>query len=290
MAETRALLGRTIAAKFKIERLLGAGAMGEVYVAEHLSLGKRVVIKVLHAHLAGDSGIAHRFHREARAASLLDHPNCIHVTDFGEDDGLLYIAMELLSGRDLLKVIKADHPLPTARIVRLMAQVLGALDEAHDKGVFHRDLKPENVMVSDLRGQSDFVKVCDFGIAKITSDRDASASAITAIGVVCGTPEYMSPEQARGEELDGRSDLYAVACMLYQMVVGDVPFRAGSALGVVTRQLLDTPEPPSKKRPELSIEPALEALILRNLAKDRNQRHASAAEMKAALEAIVQTA
>jgi len=280
--QQRELQGQSIAGKFRIERLLGAGAMGEVWVAEQLSLGKRVAIKVLHRHLAGEKGIAKRFHREARAASILEHPNCVHIIDFGETDGLLYIAMELLSGRDLLKVIKSDSPLSTGRIVHLMGQILGALDEAHAKGVVHRDLKPENVMVSDLRGQRDFVKVCDFGIAKLTSERE-SASAITVAGMVCGTPEYMSPEQARGDELDGRSDLYAAACILYQMVVGDVPFRAGSALGVVTKQLMETPQPPSQRRPDLPIDPALEALILRGLEKDREKRWPSAAAMKDAL-------
>jgi serine/threonine-protein kinase len=283
--EKISLIGRTIAGKFAVERLLGAGAMGEVYVAEQTVLGKKIAIKVLHRHLAGEPGMAKRFHREARAASVLEHPNCIQVIDFGEDAGFLYIAMELLSGRDLLKVIKTESPLSLGRIGRIMSQILGALDEAHAKGVVHRDLKPENVMISDLRGERDHVKVCDFGIAKLTSERE-SASAITVAGMVCGTPEYMSPEQARGEEIDGRSDLYAAGCILYQMVVGEPPFRAGSALGVVTKQLMEMPEPPSKRRPDVKIDPGLEALILKTLEKDREKRPKSAAEMQAALEAI----
>ncbi|MGZ3440803.1 MAG: protein kinase domain-containing protein, partial [Polyangia bacterium] len=161
-------------------------------------------------------------------------------------------------------------------------QILGALDEAHDKGVIHRDLKPENVMLLDVRGESDFVKVCDFGIAKVASERDGEGSAITMAGMVCGTPEYMSPEQARGDSLDGRSDLYATAVILYQMVAGDVPFRAESALGVITKHLTEEPTPPSKRR-NGSVSPALEAVILRGLAKNKEDRFASAAEMRAAL-------
>ena len=157
--------------------------------------------------------------------------------------------MELLSGRDLYHVIKQDFPFSLERVGHIGGQILGALDEAHAKGVVHRDLKPENVMLLDVRGESDFVKVCDFGIAKVASERDGEGSAITMAGMVCGTPEYMSPEQARGDALDGRSDLYAAAVILYQMVTGDVPFRAESALGVITKHLTEEPTPPSKRRP-----------------------------------------
>jgi serine/threonine-protein kinase len=190
--------------------------------------------------------------------------------------------MELLSGRDLYRAIKQDFPFPLDRVGHIGGQILGALDEAHAKGVVHRDLKPENVMLLDVRGESDFVKVCDFGIAKVASERDGEGSAITMAGMVCGTPEYMSPEQARGDALDGRSDLYAMAVILYQMVTGDVPFRAESALGVITKHLTEEPTPPSKRRTS-GVPEAVEAVILRGLKKNKDERFATASEMRAAL-------
>src|SRR5262245_28886149 len=248
--------------------------MGKVYLAEQTNLGKQIAIKVLHANMAGDPSLEKRFHREARAASMLSHPNIVQTVDYGNDTGILYIAMELLAGRDLRKVIRDEWPLGGERIAHLVGQVLSALDEAHAKGLVHRDLKPENVMLIDVRGEADFVKVCDFGIAKVQSERDGDSSAITTAGMVCGTPEYMSPEQARGDPLDGRSDLYSVAVILYHMVAGELPFRAESALGVVTKHLMEPPVPPSKKRPGAVIAPPLEALIMRGLEKDREKRFA----------------
>ncbi len=277
-----ALIGRVIAGKFRIERALGAGAMGRVYLAEQTNLGKQVAIKVLHANLAGDPALEKRFAGEAKSASALSHPNIVQTIDFGQEDGLLFIAMELLSGNDLGKVIRRDWPFTPERIANITGQVLSALEEAHEKGIVHRDLKPENIMLIDVRGE-DFVKVCDFGIAKATHERAQEGSAITSAGMVCGTPEYMSPEQARGEELDGRSDLYAVACILYQMACGELPFRAQTALGVVSRLLTEAPAPPSKRRPDGNVPAALESLIMRGLAKDRNQRSANALAMRDSL-------
>jgi eukaryotic-like serine/threonine-protein kinase len=281
--------GRVIGRNFRIDKLLGQGAMGQVYLAEQLSLSKQVAIKVLHKHLANDPALAKRFHREAKSASQLNHPNSIQIIDFGADEsGALFIAMELLDGRDLGKIIRAEFPLPLARIVRIMGQVFAALDEAHVKGVIHRDLKPENVMVMDRRGEPDTVKVCDFGIAKIQDPKsDSPESVVTMAGIVCGTPEYMSPEQARGEKLDGRTDLYSAACILYQMATGELPFTAESALGVVTKHLSDAPIPPRQRRPDLEIDPGFEALILRGLAKDRARRPASALAFKRELEQVL---
>src|SRR6476619_8186000 len=165
--------GRVIGGNFRIEKLIGAGAMGNVYKALQLSLNKLVAVKVLHAHLHSDDKLVTRFKREAKSASLLNHPNSIQIIDSGEDsDGTLYIAMELLTGRDLAQVIRDDFPLPLLRIGRIMSQVLNALDEAHAQGVIHRDLKPSNIMLIERRGQRDFVKVCDFGIAKATLGDD----------------------------------------------------------------------------------------------------------------------
>lgn len=281
------LLGRTLVGKLRLDALLGVGAMGRVYRAEHLSLSRQVAVKVLHRHMAGDENLARRFHREARSAFSLSHANSITVMDFGQDeDGTLYIAMELLDGRNLFDVITEDGPLPLSRIVRILGQVCLALDEAHHQGIVHRDLKPENVMVMDRRGESDFVKVCDFGIAKMQDQ--PGGSAITMAGMVCGTPEYMSPEQARGDTIDGRSDLYSVGVVLFHMVTGQLPFTAQSALGCVTKHLTQPPPHPRDVRPDLDIPPILDDFILRCLAKAPEGRPESAAAFRAELQGIAE--
>ncbi len=275
-SEADPLLNRVIAGNFRIERLLGAGAMGNVYKAEQLSLGKAVAIKVLHVHLMGDEKLVMRFKREAKSASLLNHPNSIQIIDSGQDkDGTLYIAMELLAGRDLAHVIRDDFPLSLPRIVRIMSQVLSALDEAHAQGVIHRDLKPSNIMLIERRGERDFVKVCDFGIAKAAiNEKDDRENMLTIQGLVCGTPEYMAPEQARGEVLDGRADLYAAAVILFQMVTGDIPFKGDTPMAIVSRHLVETPAVPSRRRSDVPIPRALDALILRGMEKNRELRFA----------------
>src|SRR5579883_300030 len=224
------LIGRTIAAKFVVEGLIGSGAMGAVFRARQIALDKVVAIKVLHGEHADDQTFAARFQREAKAASRLNHPNSMQVIDFGvEPDGLMYIAMEYLAGRSLHEVIKSEWPLPPARIADILMQTLAAIAVAHDLGIVHRDLKPENIMVlpgTDDDGRpKDVVKVCDFGIAKITDSRAYksgeerdSAAPVTTAGFLVGTPEYMSPEQCRGEKLDTRSDIYSVGVILYQLL------------------------------------------------------------------------
>jgi serine/threonine-protein kinase len=221
-----ALIGRRIAGKFLVERFLGGGAMGAVYRAKDTTLDRNVALKVMHSQVAVDPSFVSRFHREARAASRLDHPNSMRVIEFGsEQDGLLYIAMEYLEGRDLYKVIHEDWPLSNERLSDIMMKALAAITMAHEMGVIHRDLKPENIMVLDRKDDEgkDIVKVCDFGIAKITESDGSSSDGpartagakLTTAGVVVGTPEYMSPEQARGEKLDARSDLYSMGIILY---------------------------------------------------------------------------
>jgi serine/threonine protein kinase len=284
------LAGRVVAGNFRIDKLIGSGAMGNVYQAEQLSLGKGVALKILHPHLMGDERLVARFKREAKSASLLNHPHSIQIIDSGEDrDGTLYIAMELLTGRDLAQAIRDDFPLPLPRVVRIMSQVLSALEEAHARGVIHRDLKPSNVMLVDRRGEKDFVKVCDFGIAKATLDdgKDDQGSMLTIQGLVCGTPEYMAPEQARGEPLDGRADLYAVGVILYQLVTGDIPFRADSPMAIVSRHLVDIPVPPTRRRPDLRLPKIIDDIVMRGLEKDRDMRYPNAVAFREVLEGIL---
>jgi tRNA A-37 threonylcarbamoyl transferase component Bud32 len=297
MASPDALVGRTIAGKFVVEAHIGSGAMGAVYRARQVALEKTVAIKVLHGEHAGESQFVTRFHREAKAASRLNHPNSIQVIDFGEEpDGLLYIAMEYLDGRSLHRVLKEDGRLPPARIADILMQALAALAVAHDMSVVHRDLKPENIIV--LRGADDdgrfkdVIKVCDFGIAKITDTRayrsqggHDSAAPVTTAGLIIGTPEYMSPEQGRGEKLDPRSDLYSVGVILFEMLTGQLPFEAENAIGVLLRHVSEAPRKPSELAP--GVDPNLEAICLRALEKSRDARFSGAREMRTALRAAL---
>jgi eukaryotic-like serine/threonine-protein kinase len=292
MGEVGALLGRVVAGKFEIEERVGSGAMGEVFRARHVVLDTAVALKIMRPDIAKDAMFKERFYREAKAASRLDHPNSVRVIDFGvEPDGLVYLAMEFLHGRDLLSVLREEWPLPDERVVDILVQTLGAVSTAHELGIVHRDLKPENIMVRV--GQEDegtrpyHVKVCDFGIAKLSDPRGFhtdSSKALTSSGTLIGTPEYMSPEQARGDPLDARSDIYSVGIVLYQLLVGKVPFSAENALGVVLKQVTDEPVPPSHVRP--GVNPRLEAICLRALRKPREERYPTAKEMRRDLRAV----
>jgi eukaryotic-like serine/threonine-protein kinase len=286
------LIGRTVAGKFAIEAKLGQGAMGAVYRARQLALEKVVAIKVLHQDRATDVSYAERFRREAKAASRLDHPNSIRVFDFGQEpDGLLYLAMEYIEGRDLRALLSEMGPFAPAAVADILAQVLAALAVAHDLGVLHRDLKPENIMIVRAHGDDgqpiDVVKVCDFGIAKLVEPAKGPAGPSggsgrrTTEGLIVGTPEYMSPEQARGEPIDGRSDLYSVGVVLYELLVGQAPFEGDSALSIVIKHLNDAPEPPSAR--QLGVDAGLEAICLKALQKLPAHRFQSAREMRQAL-------
>ncbi len=289
------LIGKTVDGKFQVIERMAEGGTGRIYRAEQISLKKPVALKVLHPALTAaskffdkPSGHTDRFRREAYAASRLNHPNSVQILDFGRDpSGVFYIAMEMLDGRDLRTVIDADGPLPLKRIVHIANQVLGALIEAHALGIVHRDLKPENILVTHRLDEMDFVKVVDFGIAQVLDPGDRRQKARTTTeGVILGTPEYMSPEQIKGEPVDDRTDLYSFGVVLYEMATGKVPFEGATAPHIASRHLSEPPMPPSEMRPDLPIGPAFEAIVLTALAKNPDERFEGATQMRKALLAI----
>jgi serine/threonine protein kinase len=279
------LIGTLIAEKFEIAALMGEGAMGRIYRARHVALDRMVAIKVLHKHLGGEDRVAKRFHREAKAASRLSHPNSVQIIDFGRSgDGLLYIAMELLEGEDLQTILDHDYPLSPKRIASLLVPSLRAVEEAHRAGIVHRDFKPDNIIVFSDRAGREHVKVCDFGIAKIL---DGEGNSITVDGFVCGTPQYMAPEQARGDDIDHRVDVYAAGVVLYQMLAGVVPFGGDTALGIITRHLTDMPVPPHERAPDMGVPLSLETIVMKAMSKDPVARYQSAGEMADVIEEAV---
>jgi eukaryotic-like serine/threonine-protein kinase len=279
------LVGLVIAHRFHVEDLIGQGGMGKVYRARHLALERPVVLKMLKPQLLEDPTLVGRFEREAKAASRLNHPNVIQVLDFGrlENDGTLYIVMEHVQGKDLRLVLRDEWPLGEERLCNIMAQVCSALGEAHVNNVIHRDLKPENIMIEARRDQPDHVKVLDFGIAKIL---DSDVPGLTRHDVVCGTPQYMAPEQATGSALDERSDLYAVGVILYQMTTGHLPFDGANSMEVLTRHVNEPPVPPRQRQSDAPISEPMERLILRALEKDPAKRPQTAEQFREELLAV----
>jgi len=276
------LVGRTLPGGYVILDLVGIGGMGRVYRAEQTALARTVAVKIIHPHLLGEENAAARFITEARAASRLNHPNSVGVIDFGKTpDGQLYLVMEFLRGRDLARVAYEEGPLPFRRVVDVLRQVLAALSEAHHLEIIHRDLKPENIILEPMRTGGDFVKVVDFGLAKMR--QEATDKLITSPGIVCGTPEYMSPEQGRGDPLDARSDLYGVGVILYQLLTGRLPFEADSPTQVVLMHLSSPPPDPRKVAPERMIGDPLVEVALKSLAKEPKDRYANADQFAEAL-------
>jgi eukaryotic-like serine/threonine-protein kinase len=272
-----ALVGTVLAGRYRILHKLGEGAMGAVYLGEHLHIGRRDAIKVLRESLAADPEAMARFARGTRNVSLIQHPNVCTVYDFGDmEDGRRFLAMEYVPGEALQDVLAREGRLAPARAVRIAAQVAGALQAAHDAGIVHRDLKPGNVMVSPGRAGEDVVKVVDFDIAK--GSAEGQAGDVTRLGFVIGTPEYMSPEQLLGMALDGRSDVYSLALVLFRMLAGALPFRAQDTQELMVQRLTGTPLRLDEVLPALAVSPALQAALDRALQKRAEDRFAGAAE------------
>ncbi len=290
VSESDPYVGMVIQDRYRLDKLIGAGAMGRVYRAEQTALHKPFAVKILSPQLTHDPDSQARFANEAHNAASLNHPNVVSIVDYGRSkDGVTYLVMEFVEGRSLEQIIADEFPLPRERIVDLTLQILAALTEAHGLGILHRDLKPENILVQTLRGRGELLKVLDFGIAKLMDESPNGARpGLTSQGVVCGTPEYMSPEQACGLKLDQRSDLYAVGVILYQMMTGRPPFESHVAVEILHRHIHEQPKPPSVV---LSVEPdPLEAVCLKALAKERDARFANATEFRDALLAATRAA
>ncbi|MCO4760680.1 MAG: serine/threonine protein kinase [Myxococcales bacterium] len=269
--------------------LLGKGGFGAVYSTRHVHTGQELVVKVLRANMAHDPVQLRRFLNEAKAACQLTHPHTVRVFDFGQtDEKQLYMAMERLHGKELADVLKVDAPLDPFRTIHIAIGVLKSLSEAHAAGLVHRDLKPGNIFLCDVHGESDFVKLIDFGIAKSYED-DAQDHDLTKTGFAIGTPKYMSPEQGRAEPLDGRSDLYSLGIILYEALTGSVPFTATSAMSMIVKHL-QTPPPPILERVSGKMPDGLAELVMRSLAKDPLDRFSDADDMRAALESILESA
>jgi eukaryotic-like serine/threonine-protein kinase len=278
VAVSDTLIGTLFDGRYQVVRKLGSGGMATVYLAEDQELGRRVAIKILNDRHAGDEQFVERFRREAKNAAALSHPNIVSIYDRGEAEGTYYIAMEFLDGRSLKELIVQRGPAPITVAVEYARQILSALRFAHRHGIVHRDIKPHNVLV-DAEGR---VKVTDFGIAR------AGASQMTEAGSIVGTAQYLSPEQARGTDVDQRSDLYSLGIVLYELLTGTLPFNGDTPVEIAMKHLSTVPEAPSARRPDVPRE--LDLIVTRALAKDPADRYQSAEEMDADLERFLRGA
>ncbi|HRH44271.1 MAG TPA: protein kinase [Pyrinomonadaceae bacterium] len=276
------LNGRTLDGKYQIEAKLGTGGAGAVYLATRLHIGDKVAVKVLRNDKSDDPQVVERFRLEAQLAAHLKHPNAVSIYDYGvTSDGLRYLVMEFVEGRTLRQLIAQQGALPALLVAEIAVQICAALDEAHRLGLIHRDIKPDNIIVQET-STALRVKVLDFGIAKLSS---MGASNLTQTGTIVGTPRYMSPEQCMGEHLDGRSDIYSLGIVLYEMLCGIVPFNAPSSTAIAVQQV--TQQPPSLCQNNPNVPQAVEAIVLRALEKKREARPSTAAEFAKELAGVV---
>ena len=272
------MIGQTLDGRYRLLSLLGEGGMGKVFLAEHVVLEKRFAVKVLHEEYSRQEELMRRFQQEAIAASRIGQENIVNVTDFGRTaEGALYFVMEELQGLSIAQLLREQGALPTPRALPILIQICRALVAAHTRGIIHRDLKPENVMLVSREERHDFVKVLDFGISKVGSE--SHKTKLTRMGVIMGTPDYMAPEQAAAGVVDARADIYSFGVLAYEVLTGTLPFRADTAMAVLLKHQTDIPEPMTKRRPDLAIDPVLEVLVLRCLEKLPANRHSTVNEL-----------
>jgi serine/threonine-protein kinase len=283
-------IGRDILdGQFKILQKIGSGGMGSVYKAHQPAMNRMVGVKILHPKLANRKDLVSRFRREARAMSHLAHPNTTKVFLYGElEDGSLYIVMEFLDGKNLNQTVRAEGPFDVKRALPVLIQVCGALDEAHKAGIIHRDMKPENIFLCQEGGLKDYAKVLDFGLAKVTEREMRPGSLIlTQEGMVFGTPEFMSPEQAQGKVLTPASDVYSLAVILYEVLTGKLPFEAKSPLEYIQAHVTAKPIPLEERAPGRQFPPLLMTVLNRALAKKPEERFSTTADFAAAMQAVL---
>jgi len=266
------MLGKVFNQRYRLKEKIGSGGMADVFLADDLLLERQVAVKVLHSQFATDPAFIQRFRREAQAAANLNHPNIVSIYDWGNEGDLYYIVMEYVEGRSLKEILNTDGRILPERAAEIAAEICAALQFAHRQNLVHRDIKPHNIAITNM-GQ---VKVMDFGIA-----RAGAGEGITQTGMVMGTPQYISPEQAQGLAVDGRSDIYSLGVVLYEMLTGKVPFDDPNPVTVAYKQVREDPLPPSLIDPEIS--PTLESIVMKALAKNPANRYQTAQEMKADL-------
>ena len=294
----KALIGSVISGRYRIDALLGEGGMGAVYEAEHTHMRKRLAVKVLHPEMSRLPEVVARFEREALAAAHIDHPNVAAATDFGMlEDGSFFLVLEFVEGHSLREIV-SKGALELGRALHITNQIASAVVRAHALGIVHRDLKPENVMLVTKDGDPDFVKVLDFGIAKVpvgelTNEEPAASAAsgapkiLTQLGMVYGTPEYMAPEQALGQTVDARADLYSLGVMLYEMLAGTRPFDNDSKVALLGMHVTARVPPFSERAPQALVPPEVEAIVMRLLKKESTDRFGDAKELIEALVSVM---
>jgi eukaryotic-like serine/threonine-protein kinase len=287
-------LNQVLNNRFKVESKIGEGGFGAVYRGTQLATGRKVALKLLHPEMTKDENLVARFRREGMVLCNLRDAHTITTYDFDQtSDGTLYIAMELLEGKSLHQVFHEQAPLEWKRVFKILIEMCSSLAEAHAQGIVHRDLKPENVYLESRPGNPEFVKILDFGIAKVMrgDSIDPQSPQLIATGQTLGTLEYMSPEQLMGKQLDGRSDVYALGVVAYETITGRLPFPdAKGPAGLITAQLKQTPQPPSQAAPKANLPPAADRAILKALEKDKNNRHLDVTAMAAALQEVLDQA
>jgi len=286
-SENDVLFGAVLADRYRVLELIGKGGMGKVYLAEHIAIRKKVAIKVLSQAYCHRPDQVQRFLREAQSASTINHDNVIEIFDYGEtDNGSVFFAMEMLEGQDLGGLLHSEQRLPWQRARRIFLQIARALQAAHSHGVIHRDIKPENCFVLQRPDKVDFVKVLDFGIAKVVDEERKNAHTLTQAGALIGTPEYMAPEQVQGGAADRRMDIYSVGCIMYQALTGELPFEDATMFGVLTKQVSEDPLPLRAMAPDAEIPQAVEDVVLRAMEKSLDDRYQTMAELAEAIESL----